>query len=138
VSPIEQLESLAAADALLGRAFPLPAAALPLVRFSEVRRIGEHGAEVAFNLDDSREGSPGRLALYAGREAPPEQLPDVGVGARASNGMTVRRVPLTEAEPSLRPVLEVVWRRFGLHLRLTAQGPWELVDVLALADSVGA
>ncbi len=135
---IEQLENLAAADALLGRAFPLPSRPLPLVRWSEVRPVGPDGVELALNLDDSRPGSPGRLALYAGRSEPPEQLPGVGVGARASNGMVVRRVPLDEAEASLKPVLEVAWRRFGLHLRLTAQGPWELVDVLALADSVGA
>jgi hypothetical protein len=137
VSSIEPLESLAAADAHIGRAFPLPARPLPLARWVEVRRITDDGAEVAWNLDDSRPGTPGRVALFAGRSAPPDQLGDEGVSTVASNGMVVRRVPLEEAEPSLRPVVEIAWRRFGLHLRLTAQGPWDLADVVALADSVG-
>lgn len=137
MSAIEPLESLAAADALLGRAFPLPARPLPLARWVEVRRIGEDGAEIAWNLDDSRPGAPGRLALFAGRSQPPAQLAEEGISTVASNGMVVRRVALEEAEHSLRPVVEIAWRRFGLHLRLTAQGPWDLADVVALADSVG-
>lgn len=138
MSSIETLDNLAAADALLGRAFPLPSRPLPLVRWVDVRRIGGDGAEVAWNLDDSRPGSPGRLALFAGRSKPPDQLGGQGVGATASNGMTVRRVPLEEAEEALKPVLEISWRRYGLFLRMTAQGPWDLADVVALADSVGA
>jgi hypothetical protein len=133
---METLESLAAADALLGRAFPLPAAPLPLARWVEVRKV-DGGAEVAWNLDDSRPGSPGRLALYAGRVPAPTQLGPEATEARASNGMVVRRASLDEAEPALRPVVEIAWRRFGLHLRLTAQGPWDLADVLAIATSVG-
>ena len=67
----EPLEGIAQADALLGRPFPLPAVALPLCRWVDVAAAGEHGAEVAWNLDDTRPGSPGRVALYAGLEPPP-------------------------------------------------------------------
>lgn len=133
---MEALEGIAAADALLGRPFPLPALPLPLVRWVEVRRVGA-GAEVEWNLDDSRAGAPGRLALFAGTAAPPEQL---GAGAEhttTADGWAVARAPLTEAQPSLRPVVQVGWIRAGLHLRLTAQGPWALADVLGLARSVG-
>lgn len=139
MTTIEPLENLAAADRVLGRGFPLPSRALPLARWVEVRRIGEAGAEVAWNLDDSRPGSPGRLALFAGHAQAPEQLRGHGVEVTtATNGMTVRRSALEEAEPALRPVVEITWRRAGLHLRLTAQGPWQLADVVALAESVGA
>ena len=48
----------------------------------------------------------------------------------------MRRRALPEAQPSLRPVAELRWERDGLHLRLTAQGPWELDALLALARSV--
>jgi hypothetical protein len=137
VSESVQLESIAAADEILGRAFPLPARALPLVRWVEVHSVGEGAAEIAWNLDDSREGSPGRLALYAGHARPPVQLHDPEREVKASNGMVVRRAALDEAEPSLRPVIEVAWRRYGLELRLTAQGPWDLADVMAVAESVG-
>jgi hypothetical protein len=137
VSETVQLESIAAADELLGRAFPLPARALPLIRWVEIHSVGEHGAEIAWNLDDSREGSPGRITLYAGHAKPPPQLPSADLEIKASNGMVVRRQALDEAEPSLRPVIEVSWRRFGLDLRLTAQGPWDLAEVMGLADSVG-
>ncbi|HEX6391390.1 MAG TPA: hypothetical protein VFZ89_18140 [Solirubrobacteraceae bacterium] len=137
MSEIVQLESIAAADDLLGRAFPLPTRALPLVRWVEVHRLGPDGAEIAWNLDDSREGSPGRVALYAGRSKPPTQLHEAELEVKASNGMVVRRAALEEAEPSLRPVIEVSWRRFGLDLRLTAQGPWDLAEVMGLAESVG-
>jgi hypothetical protein len=138
VSEIVQLESLAAADELLGRMFPLPGRAIPLVRWVEMHSVGPDGAEIAWNLDDSREGSPGRLALYAGRSKPDTQLPEADLEVKASNGMLVRRAALDEAVPSLRPVVEITWRRYGLELRLTAQGPWELVEILGLADSVGA
>jgi hypothetical protein len=137
LSETVQLESIAAADALLGRAFPLPARALPLARWVEIHRVGEDGAEIAWNLDDSRPGSAGRVSLFAGRTKPPTQLPDADLEVKASNGMVVRHAALDEAEPSLRPVIEVSWRRFGLDLRLTAQGPWDLAEVMGLADSVG-
>lgn len=137
---MEALAGIAAADARLGRRFPLPSAALPLVRWVEVRAIGRDGAEVEWNLDDTRDGAPGRLALFAGHEAPPEQLPaDGGDATRvelAGRHVTVRRSPLAHAQPTLRPAWELRWRTTTLHLRLTAQGPWALEDVLAIAASV--
>jgi hypothetical protein len=48
----------------------------------------------------------------------------------------VRTAALPEAQPSLRPVTELQWERNGLHLRLTAQGPWAIDALLALARSV--
>jgi len=101
----EPLEGIAEADAVLGRPFPLPSAALPLARWVDVVQVAERGVEVAWNLDDTRPGAPGRLALYAGLEVAPDR-------------------DLPEGE------------RDGLHLRLTAQGPWELDALLALARSV--
>lgn len=137
---MEPLTGIAAADALLGRRFPLPAAALPLARWVEVRELPGTGCEVEWNLDDTREGSPGRLALYAGHEPPPAQLPADDVEATrielAGRHVTVRRAPLEEAAASLRPAWELRWRTTTLHLRLTAQGPWALPDVLAIAASV--
>jgi hypothetical protein len=132
----EPLEGIAEADAVLGRPFPLPSAALPLARWVDVVQVGEHGVEVAWNLDDTRPGTPGRLALYAGLEAAPErELPDAQqVGGQ--DGIAVRTAALAQAQPSLRPVTELTWERDGLHLRLTAQGPWELDALLALARSV--
>lgn len=131
----EPLAGIAEADALLGRPFPLPAQ-LPLPRWVDVVQVAERGVEVAWNLDDSRPDSPARLALYAGLDAPPDrELPDASP-APAPAGMVARTAPLPEAEPSLRPVLEVRWQRDGLHLRLTAQGPWEPDAVLALASSL--
>ena len=47
-----------------------------------------------------------------------------------------RQAPLAEAQPSLRPVHELHWRRDGLHLRLTAQGPWALSVLVAIAQSI--
>ena len=132
----EPLEGIAAADALLGRAFPLPAAPLPLARWVDVVQVAERGVEVAWNLDDTREQAPGRLALYAGLQAPPErELPGAG-DARVQDAIAVRTAPLPEAQASLRPVTELRWQRDGLHLRLTAQGPWELDALLELARSV--
>jgi hypothetical protein len=132
----EPLEGIAEADAVLGRPFPLPSAALPLARWVDVVQVGEHGVEVAWNLDDTRRGAPGRLALYAGLEAAPErELPDAQQAA-GEDGIAVRTAALGEAQPSLRPVTELTWERDGLHLRLTAQGPWELDALLALARSV--
>ncbi|HEX6697332.1 MAG TPA: hypothetical protein VF080_11070 [Solirubrobacteraceae bacterium] len=132
----EPLEGIADADAVLGRPFPVPSAALPLARWVDVVQVGEHGVEVAWNLDDTRPGTPGRLALYAGIDpAPDRDLPDAQQAAGA-DGIAVRTAALGEAQPSLRPVTELTWERDGLHLRLTAQGPWELEAVLALARSV--
>jgi hypothetical protein len=132
----EPLEGIAQADAILGRAFPLPSAALPLARWVDVVQVAERGVEVAWNLDDTRAGAPGRLALYAGPEAPPARdLPGAGE-AREEGGIALRTAALPEAQASLRPVTELRWQRDGLHLRLTAQGPWETDALLALARSV--
>ena len=77
----EPLEGIADADAVLGRPFPLPSAALPLARWVDVVQVAEHGVEVAWNLDDTRAGAPGRLALYAGlAPAPDRDLPDAQRG----------------------------------------------------------
>ncbi|WP_372787794.1 hypothetical protein [Paraconexibacter sp.] len=138
---MEQLGGIAAADERLGRRFPLPGAVLPLTRWVEVRALGDgDGTEVEWNLDDSRPGSPGRLALYVGHAPPPDQLPEEGGEATrvelAGRHMTVRRSPLEHAQASLRPALELRWRTASLQLRLTAQGPWAMEDVLAIAASV--
>jgi hypothetical protein len=132
----EPLDGIAAADALLGRPFPLPALALPLARWVDVVRIAERGVEVAWSLDDSRAGAPGRVALYAGIDPPPvHQLQDAE-GPRDIDGIAVRTAPLPEAEPSLQPVTELCWERGGLHLRLTGQGPWTTDALLEIARSV--
>src|SRR3954464_7747352 len=78
----EPLEGIAAADARLGRPFPLPTMPLSLARWVEVTAVGS-GAEVAWNLDDTRAGAPGRLALYAGPEPPPGTRRGRGSGAAA-------------------------------------------------------
>lgn len=137
---MEPLEGIAGADALLGRPFPLPTVPLPLTRWVEVRRAGD-GAEVEWNLDDSRPGAPGRLALYAGLadgEPVGDQLGEDADRTVTPAGWTVARAPLAEAQASLRPVVVVTWEVDGLRLRLTAQGPWPLADVLGLAQSVHA
>ena len=132
----EPLEGIAQADALLGQPFPLPAVALPLCRWVDVAGVGEHGAEVAWNLDDTRPGSPGRVALYAGLEPPPAHVLDGASDAGVHDGVAVRSAPLGEAQESLRPVTELTWQAHGLHLRLPAQGPWPLEALLAMAASV--
>jgi hypothetical protein len=135
----EALAGIGEADALLGRSFPLPSASVPLARWVEVRTAGAGAAEVEWNLDDTRAGAPGRLALYAGARPPADQLPP---GTPATDALVsgtpvlVRGVPLDEAQASLRPVQELSWSAGGLHLRLTAQGPWSLDDLLALAASI--
>jgi hypothetical protein len=127
---------IADADAHLGEPVPLPTAVLPLARWVEVHPAGPDAVEVEWNLDDTRPGARGRLALYVGRTPPQERAWDVPVrtvdvaGAPAE----LRVLALDEAEPPLRPAHELRWRRDALHLRLTAQGPWpidELVDVAA-------
>ncbi len=130
---MEPLEGIAAADALLGRPFPLPTAPLPLTRWTEVQALGE-AVEVEWNLDDSRAGAPGRLALLVSAEAVATQLPESAVSVKGP--VTIRSAPLDGAQESLRPVRELLWEADGLHLRLTAQGPWERETLLMLAASV--
>ena len=129
----QPLEGIAQADAHLGRRVPLPAAPLPLVRWVEVVAQGPGAVQVEWNLDATRPGTPGRLALWVGREPPPERgLPP----ARPHGRYALREAPLEEAEEPLRPVLELAWAQDGLHLRLTAQGPWELAALEEIAGSV--
>jgi hypothetical protein len=52
-------------------------------------------------------------------------------------GVTHREAPLAEAQRSLRPVHELHWERDGLHLRLTAQGPWAVDELVRIAQGVG-
>jgi hypothetical protein len=132
----EPLEGIAQADALLGRPFPLPTAPLPLARWVDVVRVGSRGAEVAWSLDDSRAGAPGRLALYAGVDPPPPRALAQASASERRDGVAWLTAPLNEAQPSLRPVWELTWSAGGLHLRLTAQGPWEPDVLAALAASV--
>jgi hypothetical protein len=132
----EPLEGIADADAILGRPFRLPSAPIPLCRWVDVIQVARQGVEVAWNLDDTREGTPGRLALYAGTEPPPERdLPEASAETHR-DGIAIRTAPLPEAEPSLRPVTELTWHDNDLHLRLTAQGPWDLDALLVLARSI--
>jgi hypothetical protein len=132
----EPLDGIGAADEVLQRPFPLPSVPVPLCRWVDVTQVTHHGVEVAWNLDDTRANSPARLALYAGTDPPPDrELPDASA-VSARGGIAVRTAPLPEAEPSLRPVTELTWQHDGLHLRLTAQGPWALDALLALAESI--
>jgi len=131
----QPLEGIAAADDRLGRPFPLPQIALPLARWVEVTECGT-GAEVAWNLDDSRPGAPGRLALYAGREPPPPRELPGGTEPRLDGGVVWRTAPLPEAQPALRPVQELTWKAGGLHLRLTAQGPWDEAALRAIVAAI--
>jgi hypothetical protein len=138
---VEELDGIAGADAHLGRPMPLPGAALPLVRWSRVEAVSPDGVEIEFNLDDSRSGAPGRLALYAGFAPPPHRawpgdLPPRHVDVGGAPGAW-REAELLEAQPSLRPAVELTWHAHGWDLRLTAQGPWEPVQLLAIAASVG-
>jgi hypothetical protein len=134
---MEPLEGIAEADAHLGRRVPLPRVALPLPRWVDVHAVGPEAVEVAWNLDDSRAGDPGRVALYAGAQAPPARaIPDATAPQDVGDGVVHRQAPLAEAQESLRPVHELSWHRDGLHLRLTAQGPWALGALLAIAQSV--
>jgi hypothetical protein len=136
----EPLEGLADADALLGRPVPLPAAPLPLARWTEVRAAGPEGVEIEWNLDDSRAGAPGRLALYVGLDPPPERdWPSDDEPREVPVGDVIgrwREAELLEAQPSLRPAVELSWSAHGLFLRLTAQGPWPPARLLEIAASV--
>ena len=108
----EPLEGIAAADAHLGRPFPLPALPLPLARWVEVHAVGDGAAEVEWNLDDTRTDAPGRLALWAGPQPAPEQLEGADVTPITLSGLELehRTAPLGEAQPSLRPVHELRWQ----------------------------
>jgi hypothetical protein len=134
----EEWTGIADADRRLGRPMPLPTAVLPLVRWVEVRPIGDDAVEVEWNLDDTREGMPGRLALYAGPRAPEERPWDVEAETVDLGGAPaeLRVLELDQAQASLRPAHELRWQRDGLHLRLTAQGPWALKALVAIAQSV--
>jgi len=136
---VEQIEGIAGADLVLGRPFPLPALALPLARWTAVSALGG-GVEIEWNLDDTRAGTPGRVALYAGAVPPPQrELPPPSSEREAAvRGIAarMRTAALEEAQESLRPVRELSWERGGLYLRLTAQGPWELEELFALAASI--
>ena len=137
---MDEWTGIADADRHLGRPVPLPTAVLPLVRWVEVRPISDVAVEIEWNLDDTREGSRGRLALYAGHAPPPDrpwevEAAVVDVGRERGEH---RELPLEEAEAPLRPAHEVRWQADGLHLRLTAQGPWELEELLAIGASLRA
>ncbi|WP_205699278.1 hypothetical protein [Conexibacter sp. SYSU D00693] len=135
------MQGIGEADAHLGRRVPLPTVALPLARWVEVEPDGPGAVEVSWNLDDTREGAPGRLALHVAlTEAAPRPLgdgeaPAEPVDVDGAPGR-LRRAPLAHADASLRPVLELCWTHDGLHLRLTAQGPWAVEDVVRIAASV--
>ena len=134
---MEPLEGIAEADAHLGRRMPLPSAPLPLARWVDVVAVAPHAVEVSWNLDDSRQDAPGRVALYAGEAPPPpRELTDATEPEQVGDGFVHREAPLTEAQASLRPVHELRWRRDGLHLRLTAQGPWAIELLVEIARSV--
>lgn len=134
---MDQLQGIAEADAHLGRPMPLPQIVLPLPRWVEVCAVGPHAVEVSWNLDDSRADQPGRVALYAGADPPPaHELIDATAPAAVADGVLHREAPLIEAQPSLRPVHELSWQRDGLHLRLTAQGPWAVSALVSIAQSV--
>ncbi len=129
----EPLEGIAAADEHLGRPVPLPAASLPLTRWVEVVAGGPRAVQVEWNFDVSRPDSRGRLTLYVGVEPAPERgLPE----PTACGRYAYRHAPLAEAAPEFRPVQELAWQHDRLHLRLTAQGPWALTELVAVADSV--
>ncbi|WCB92652.1 hypothetical protein DSM104299_01349 [Baekduia alba] len=131
------LEGIAEADAHLGREVPLPRVPLPLTRWVDVYACGPQAVEVAWNLDDTRPDRPGRVSLYAGTAAPPARdLTAATPPASIADGVVHREAPLAEAQPSLRPVHELSWQLDGLHLRLTAQGPWALSALVAIAQSV--
>ncbi|HMJ37035.1 MAG TPA: hypothetical protein VK501_24235 [Baekduia sp.] len=134
---MESLEGIAEADAHLGRPVPLPRVALPLTRWVDVCAVGPRAVEVSWNLDDTRADQPGRVALYAGAQPPPERLlDDATVAAPVAEGVVHREAPLGDAQPSLRPVHELRWQLDGLHLRLTAQGPWAIAALVDIARSV--
>lgn len=134
----DEWAGIADADAHLGRPFPLPTVALPLARWVDVRPAGAQGAEVAWNLDDTRPGTPGRLALYAGTAPPPEPAWDAPAAHADVGGLAaeLRTLALAGADPSLRPAHELRWRDGDLHLRLIGQGPWAVDALVSVARSL--
>ena len=138
---MEEWTGIADADRHLGRRFPLPSVALPLVTWTVVRPVSAAAAEVEWNLDITRDGSRGRLALYAGHDAPEERPWNVAPAPVAVGAATAehREIPLEQAEePALRPAHELRWTAGELHLRLTAQGPWQLDELRAIGASLDA
>jgi hypothetical protein len=135
---MDPLEGIARADEHLGRRVPLPTVALALGRWIEVFADGPGAVEVVWNLDDTREGAPGRLALRVSLAVGPTQLPDAVVSAVRVGAVAAERrgAPLDEAQASLRPVVELSWVAGGLGLRLTAQGPWDANVLLDIAASI--
>ena len=140
IPPLEPVDALAAAAAHLGRPLPLPRAVLPLPRWVEIVALGEGALEVQWNRDCSRPGTPARLALYVGRvPAAARDLQEASEGADLEAGGVViahRTAPLEHADEALRPVNELSWTDDGLHFRLTAQGPWEVGELLDLVTSI--
>ena len=67
---------------------------------------------------------------------PTRELTDATAPAAVADGVPTARRRSSEAQPSLRPVHELRWQRDGLHLRLTAQGPWAVRALVAIAQSV--
>lgn len=137
---MEGWSGIADADAHLGQRVPLPTAPLPLVRWVDVQPAGARAVEVEWNLDDTRAGARGRLALYVGHGPPAERAWDVAATSVEVAGVPGRHraLELAEAEPPLRPAHELRWRADRLELRLTAQGPWDLEELLAIAASIRA
>jgi hypothetical protein len=140
MSLVDEWTGIADADRHLGRPTPLPTAVLPLTRWVEVRPVSGSAVEVEWNLDDTRPGARGRLALYVGHDPPPDRVWEVepavvDVGAQRGEH---RELPLDEAEAPLRPAHELHWQAEGLHLRLTAQGPWDLEELIAIGAGVRA
>src|SRR3954447_349155 len=97
----QPLEGIAAADARLVPPFPLPQIALPLARWVEVTEVGA-GAEVAWNLDDSRPRSPGRPGVYPRPQPPPPHAPPAARPVEERDGVAWRAAPLPEAQAALR------------------------------------
>lgn len=75
-----------------------------------------------------------RLALLVSAQGVATQLPESSPATKGP--VALRTALLAEAQESLRPVTELLWEADGLHLRLTAQGPWERETLLMLAASV--
>ena len=91
---------------------------------------------MAWNLDDSRPGAPGRLALYAGPSRRRRASCRTAGPVEERGDVVWRSAPLPDAQPALRPVRELCWTAGGVHLRLTAQGPWDDAALEAIAASI--
>ena len=132
----EPLEGIAQADALLGQPFPLPAVALPLCRWVDVAGAGERGAEVSWNLDDTRPGHARARRVVRGQRA-----------ARRTRSRVRhrRRRPRRHRRPlgAARRGAGVAASRDRADLGGTraasaphGPGPWSLRALLAMAASV--